>query len=116
MTTATQQPTVEEKVAKKPAHKTVKKTVRKTTVKKSVKKTTVNKTTRQNTRKATTPAKAASPTAAGTPGTDLERRLTRAGDFRFAIQHDGLARTYRVHIPARYDPSDPAPLTCSSSA
>jgi polyhydroxybutyrate depolymerase len=33
-----------------------------------------------------------------------------AGDFRFALQYDGLERAYRVHVPARYDASHPAPL------
>jgi polyhydroxybutyrate depolymerase len=33
-----------------------------------------------------------------------------AGDFRFTLQHGGLARAYRVHVPAKYDPSQPAPL------
>src|SRR5437868_9851617 len=33
-----------------------------------------------------------------------------AGDFRFTLQHDGLARAYRVHVPAKYDPSRPAPV------
>ena len=39
-----------------------------------------------------------------------DRRLTRAGDYRFSIQHDGMARSYRLHVPARYDPAEPAPL------
>jgi polyhydroxybutyrate depolymerase len=88
----------EQKVAKEPVKKTVKKAV-----KKPAKKTT------QGTRKSNA-AKVATPTAAAKPITDLERRLTRAGDYRFSIQHDGLARTYRVHVPARYDPAEPAPL------
>jgi polyhydroxybutyrate depolymerase len=33
-----------------------------------------------------------------------------AGDFRLTLQHGGLARAYRVHVPAKYDPSRPAPL------
>lgn len=32
------------------------------------------------------------------------------GDYAFDLQHDGLARRYRVHVPARYDPARPAPL------
>jgi len=98
---ATQQQQV---VKKKPAKKTVKQTVKKTTVKK----TTVNKS-RKSTRKAAA-IKPAPSAAAATPGADLERRLTKAGDYRFSIQHEGLARTYRVHVPARYDPAEPAPL------
>lgn len=94
---ATQQ---QQKVVKKVETKSEKKSVKKTTVKKPVK---------QNAKKA--PAlKAAPPTAAAKPSTDVERRLTRAGDYRFSIQHDGLTRTYRVHVPARYDPAEPAPL------
>lgn len=33
-----------------------------------------------------------------------------AGDFSFTMTHGGLARMYRVHVPARYDPARPAPL------
>lgn len=42
--------------------------------------------------------------------TDTESRITRAGDYNFSIQHGGMTRTYRVHVPARYDPAMPAPL------
>ncbi|MDP3760671.1 MAG: PHB depolymerase family esterase [Ramlibacter sp.] len=80
------------------------------TVKKSVQKTTVKKPARKSTARTAPKPKAAPPTAAARPGTDVERRLTRAGDYRFSIQHDGLARTYRLHVPARYDPAEPAPL------
>ncbi|MDF2463314.1 MAG: poly(3-hydroxybutyrate) depolymerase [Ramlibacter sp.] len=80
---ATQQQQTQ-KVVKKAVKKAVKKPV-----KKSVKKT---------------------PAAVPKPSTDVERRLTRAGDYRFSIQHDGLARTYRVHVPPRYDPAEPAPV------
>jgi polyhydroxybutyrate depolymerase len=34
----------------------------------------------------------------------------QAGDFQFTLHHDGLERQYRVHVPARYDASKPAPL------
>lgn len=88
---------------------TVKKT-KKTTVKKTTRKTTVKKTVRKSTKKAASAPKATPATVAAKPGTDLERRLTAAGDYRFSIQHDGLARSYRVHVPARYDPAEPAPL------
>jgi len=79
-------------------------------VKKSVKKATVKKPVKKSTRKTVRSPRAAPSTADAKPGTDVERRLTRAGDYRFSIQHDGLARTYRVHVPARYDPAEPAPL------
>lgn len=55
-------------------------------------------------------AKAAQPMAAAKPSTDVEQRITKAGDHRFTIQHGGLPRTYRVHVPKHYDASEPAPL------
>lgn len=62
-------------------------------------------------KKAAAPAaRATQPTAAARPDTDVNRRLAKAGDYRFSIQHGGLARTYRIHVPARYDPAEPAPL------
>jgi polyhydroxybutyrate depolymerase len=33
-----------------------------------------------------------------------------AVDFNFTLEHDGIARAYRVHVPAKYDPARPAPL------
>lgn len=42
--------------------------------------------------------------------TDVRTRLTKPGDYRFAIQHDGRTRTYRVHVPPGLDFHDPAPL------
>ena len=42
--------------------------------------------------------------------TDVQQRITRAGDYRYTVQHGGLARTYRVHVPANYDQAEPAPL------
>jgi len=53
--------------------------------------------------------KVAQPMAAK-PSTDVQQRITKAGDHRFLIQHGGLARTYRVHVPKHYDASEPAPL------
>lgn len=41
---------------------------------------------------------------------DAPAPITRPGDYTFTIQHDGLARMYRVHVPANYDPARPAPL------
>lgn len=83
------------------------------TVKKPAKKKAAarKKAVKQPAKKTTAPAaRAAQPSAAARPSTDVQRRLTRAGDYRFSIQHGGLARTYRIHIPARYDPAEPAPL------
>lgn len=37
-------------------------------------------------------------------------RITQPGDYSFTIQHDGLARMYRVHVPSAYDPGKQAPL------
>jgi polyhydroxybutyrate depolymerase len=48
--------------------------------------------------------------AAAAPRTDTRTPITKPGDYAFAIQHDGRARTYRVHVPAGYTPADPAPL------
>jgi len=44
------------------------------------------------------------------PRTDVRTRLTRPGDYRFALQHDGRTRTYRVHVPPGLDLHEPAPL------
>lgn len=45
---------------------------------------------------------AADPTAASA--------ITGPGDYRFTLEHAGLTRMYRVHVPARYDPARPVPL------
>lgn len=42
--------------------------------------------------------------------TDVRARLNRPGDYRFALQHDGRTRTYRVHVPPGLDFHEPAPL------
>lgn len=44
------------------------------------------------------------------PEAGADARIAKPGDYTFAIQHDGLTRMYRVHVPARYDPAAPAPL------
>jgi polyhydroxybutyrate depolymerase len=93
-----------------PQQKVVKKSVNKSAKKTTGKKATAKKPVKKITKKASPAPKAAPPTAAATPAADLERRLTRAGDYRFSIEHEGLARSYRVHVPARYDPAEPAPL------
>ncbi|MHB1121506.1 MAG: CE1 family esterase [Ramlibacter sp.] len=48
--------------------------------------------------------------SAAQPRTDVRTRLTRPGDYRFALQHDGRTRTYRVHVPPGLDFHEPAPL------
>ncbi len=42
--------------------------------------------------------------------TDTGASITKAGDYSFTIQHDGLTRMYRVHVPASYKPAMPTPL------
>lgn len=57
------------------------------------------------------------PVAAGDrPSTDTKTPITKAGDYSFAIQHDGRTRTYRVHVPRGYTPSEPAPLVVALRA
>lgn len=36
--------------------------------------------------------------------------ITRPGDYRFSISHDGLTRRYRVHVPASYKADTPTAL------
>jgi polyhydroxybutyrate depolymerase len=36
--------------------------------------------------------------------------LSKPGDYRFSFQHHGLTRSYRVHLPASYQPAIAAPL------
>lgn len=47
---------------------------------------------------------------AAQPRTDVRTRITKPGDYRFALQHDGRTRTYRVHVPPGLDFHEPAPL------
>lgn len=49
-------------------------------------------------------------TIVAAPRTDVRTRLTRPGDYRFVLQHDGRTRTYRVHVPPGLDFHEPAPL------
>ena len=37
-------------------------------------------------------------------------KITQPGDYSFTIQHDGLTRLYKLHVPAKVDPATPAPL------
>src|SRR5947208_383596 len=32
------------------------------------------------------------------------------GDTTVTLQHGGVARMYRLHVPAKYNPASPAPL------
>src|SRR5512133_2622442 len=85
-----------------------------------VKKRIAKKTAPARTAKAAAPkGKQASPRTAtskaapvATPkfSTDTESPITQAGDYRFSIQHGGIARMYRLHVPARYQVTEPAPL------
>lgn len=43
-------------------------------------------------------------------GAHADDRITQPGDHRFTLQHDGLTRLYRVHVPAQLNPAVPAPL------
>jgi polyhydroxybutyrate depolymerase len=58
------------------------------------------------------PAKAPAPPVASVakPSADVQRPLTKPGDYRFVVQHDGQPRTYRVLVPQGYNPAEPAPL------
>lgn len=56
------------------------------------------------------PARTAPAVAAASPSTDTNTPITKPGDYRFAIQHEGRTRTYRVHVPPGYSPAEPAPL------
>ncbi len=40
---------------------------------------------------------------------DTASKITEPGDYTFAITHAGLPRLYRVHVPANYSASTPAP-------
>jgi polyhydroxybutyrate depolymerase len=41
---------------------------------------------------------------------DVHARIDKPGDYAFSFEHGGLKRMYKVHVPAKYDPSKPAPL------
>lgn len=41
---------------------------------------------------------------------DTNVKIIKPGDYTFTIQHDGLTRMYRVHVPSKYDPAMPMPL------
>jgi polyhydroxybutyrate depolymerase len=41
---------------------------------------------------------------------DASASISKPGDYSFGLQHDGLQRAYKVHVPKGFDPSKPAPL------
>ncbi|WP_133479330.1 extracellular catalytic domain type 1 short-chain-length polyhydroxyalkanoate depolymerase [Cognatilysobacter segetis] len=45
-----------------------------------------------------------------TPVADPDARIVQGGDYRFEIEHAGLRRSYRVHVPRSYRPGRPTPL------
>ena len=40
-------------------------------------------------------------------------KIARPGDYVFTLDHDGLERRYKVHVPPQYDPARPTPLVIS---
>lgn len=43
-------------------------------------------------------------------GLDPRARLSAPGDYRFDVEHDGLQRAFRVHVPQSWRPGTPMPL------
>lgn len=43
-------------------------------------------------------------------GDAAQAPIARPGDHEFTLEHGGLTRLYRVHVPATYQPATPAPL------
>lgn len=97
----TAQYTKQQQVAKKPAPK-----------KKAQKKPPAKKETQPATRKPQAAQVPARPPQAAAPrlGTDTESSIVKPGDHGFSIQHGGVARSYRIHVPPGYNVSSPAPL------
>lgn len=48
--------------------------------------------------------------AAPVARTDVQTEIDKPGDYRFSMQHDGLTRLYRVHVPLKYQTAAPAAL------
>ncbi|MGH9846759.1 MAG: hypothetical protein ACREEM_49295 [Blastocatellia bacterium] len=46
----------------------------------------------------------------GIRGAGNHRGAVQSGTFDRSLVHDGLTRTYRIHIPPSYNPSKPAAL------
>lgn len=104
------------KTAKQSAKKTVRKAARKTAAQqpRTASGPARSKLAAQPVRKPVTAARSVQlppqTISAAQPRTDVRTRLTRPGDYRFALQHDGRTRTYRVHVPPGLDFHEPAPL------
>jgi polyhydroxybutyrate depolymerase len=103
------------KAAKKSAKKTVRKGARKAAPQqpRTASRPARSKFSAQPARKPVTAARSMQlprQTIVAAPRTDVRARLTRPGDYRFALQHDGRTRTYRVHVPPGLDFHEPAPL------
>jgi len=45
--------------------------------------------------------------------TDNDAKIEAPGDYSFAIEHAGLTRLYRVHVPSMYSPARPTPMVLS---
>jgi len=48
--------------------------------------------------------------AAPTAERDASARIVNPGDYTYTIDHGGLSRKYRVHVPRSYDPASPTPV------
>lgn len=51
--------------------------------------------------------------AAEKPQAETGAKITRGGNYRYAIDHGGIQREYLVHVPATYDSAKPTPLLVS---
>jgi len=47
---------------------------------------------------------------ADAPNAEWSTRIDGPGDYRFRLEHDGLNRMYRVHVPKSYTSSKPMPM------
>ncbi|MBS0445536.1 MAG: prolyl oligopeptidase family serine peptidase [Proteobacteria bacterium] len=45
--------------------------------------------------------------------TDVTAKIDKPGDYTFSFEHDGIQRSYRVHVPPSYNPANPTPLLVS---
>jgi polyhydroxybutyrate depolymerase len=104
------------KTAKKSVKKTVRKAARKPAAQqpRTASRAPKSKLAAQPARKPVTSARSVQlppqTISAAQPRTDVRTRITKPGDYRFALQHDGRTRTYRVHVPPGLDFHEPAPL------
>lgn len=44
---------------------------------------------------------------------DAAAKITAPGDYTYTIEHDGIDREYRVHVPAKYNATNPTALLVS---